>query len=58
MGMTGQPCRKLCYYAARFSKKCLFDFVYPINLKSKPSSSMFDGMPMVSVIFLIGEVLR
>ncbi len=31
--------------------------MYAIHLKSKPSYSMFDGMPMVSVIFLAREVM-
>jgi len=32
--------------------------VYTINLENKPCSSMPNGMPMVSAIFLAREVLR
>jgi hypothetical protein len=36
----------------------LFDFVYAINLKKKPcSSSVLNGMPMVSAIFHARELL-
>lgn len=38
-----------------FQKKSLSDFVYAINLKSEPFSSMPNSMPMVSVIFLVGR---
>ncbi len=33
-------------------------FVYPINVKNKPSFSMSDGMLVVSAIFLAGEDLE
>jgi hypothetical protein len=38
-------------------KKSLFDFVYAINLKHKPWSSMPNGRPMVNAIFPAWEVL-
>jgi len=57
MGLTVQPYGKLCYFATWFLINSLFDFVYAINLKNKPWSSMPNSRPMVNAIFPTWELL-
>ncbi len=58
MCLTMQLFKELrCYVVRFFELFSFFDFVYVINVEKKSCFSMLDGMPMVSVIFLVREDL-
>jgi hypothetical protein len=58
MGLTCSPTENCNVLSKGFYLFFLFGFVHAINLKNKPSFSTFDGMTMVSAIFLTREDLE